>query len=528
MIKFNPARCALAAAVAVATFGSPLVASAAESKARVIVNYDQASSAKVRAAIAKLGGRVVVDLSEVNAVAVTLPAGKLRALKALRGVEGVEEDSIQTLQGGRQAFGAPLVLAAVAETVPYGIPMVQAQAGSLPALAAGTGKRVCIVDSGINATHEDLAANTMAGKNYVGVGDWNTDENSHGTHVAGTVAAIDNAVGVVGVAPNRELKLYISKVFDAAGSSASSLIAKGMLGCLQGKSNVLSMSLGGSSASSLQQKIATLLASRNVLMIAAAGNAGTSAVSYPAGFAEVVSVAAVDSSKVKASFSQFNADVEISGPGVGTLSTVPAGSQLGATASVGSTPFTVLGMDGSPIATANGALANFGFGDVPAAGSMTGKVCLISRGNISFADKVLNCQASGGVGAIIYNNTAGELAGTMGDVVTAIPSVGATQADGGVMLTKLGQAAQVSVAFNNDLYAAYSGTSMATPHVSAVAALVWSHFPTCTAAQIRAHLTGSAENLEAAGRDVNTGFGLVQARAMYDRIASFGCAGPAN
>lgn len=301
-----------------------------------------------------------------------------------------------------------------------------------------------------------------------------------------------------------------------------------MLGCLQGKSNVLSMSLGGSSASSLQQKIATLLASRNVLMIAAAGNAGTSAVSYPAGFAEVVSVAAVDSSKVKASFSQFNADVEISGPGVGTLSTVPAGSQLGATASVGSTPFTVLGMDGSPIATANGALANFGFGDVPAAGSMTGKVCLISRGNISFADKVLNCQASGGVGAIIYNNTAGELAGTMGDVVTAIPSVGATQADGGVMLTKLGQAAQVSVAFNNDLYAAYSGTSMATPHVSAVAALVWSHFPTCTAAQIRAHLTGSAENLEAAGRDVNTGFGLVQARAMYDRIASFGCAGPAN
>jgi subtilisin family serine protease len=72
-------------------------------------------------------------------------------------------------------------------------------------------------------------------------------------------------------------------------------------------------------------------------------------------------------------------------------------------------------------------------------------------------------------------------------------------------------------------YAYYDGTSMATPHVSAVAALVWSYFPTCTGAQIRSSLDKSALDLGPAGRDVKYGFGLVQAKAAYDRIKSQGC-----
>jgi subtilisin family serine protease len=72
-------------------------------------------------------------------------------------------------------------------------------------------------------------------------------------------------------------------------------------------------------------------------------------------------------------------------------------------------------------------------------------------------------------------------------------------------------------------YAYYDGTSMATPHVSAVAALVWSYFPQCSAAQLRSSLDKSALDLGAAGRDVKYGFGLVQAKAAYDRIKSQGC-----
>jgi subtilisin family serine protease len=258
-----------------------------------------------------------------------------------------------------------------------------------------------------------------------------------------------------------------------------------------------------------------------VLLIAAAGNSGNTAISYPAGFAEVVSVAAVDDLKVKASFSQFNADVEIAGPGVNTLSTLPVGKGTSATLSVAATPYTVLGMVGSPNASATGPLADFGLGDTPAPGSMAGKVCLIQRGNISFSDKVLNCQSSGGLGAVIYNNVPGELAGTLNGVVTTIPSVGATDVAGAAMLGQLGQSATVAVSTSD--YGALSGTSMATPHVAAVAALVWSYFPNCTAAQIRTSLNNSAEDLGTPGRDTSYGFGLVRAKSAFDRITALGC-----
>lgn len=84
------------------------------------------------------------------------------------------------------------------------------------------------------------------------------------------------------------------------------------------------MSLGGGRASATEEAaIDTLYNTNGVLLIAAAGNAGTTAVSYPAGYANVVSVAAVDSSNAKASFSQVNADVELAAPGVNVYSTVP-------------------------------------------------------------------------------------------------------------------------------------------------------------------------------------------------------------
>ena len=84
-----------------------------------------------------------------------------------------------------------------------------------------------------------------------------------------------------------------------------------------------------------------------------------------------------------------------------------------------------------------------------------------------------------------------------------------------------GSSATVAVSPSN--YAFFNGTSMATPHVSAVAALVWSYFPTCTVAQIRATLNNSAEDLGAAGRDTKFGYGLVRAKAAFDRAQSLGC-----
>ncbi|MGB9110248.1 MAG: PA domain-containing protein [Telluria sp.] len=75
--------------------------------------------------------------------------------------------------------------------------------------------------------------------------------------------------------------------------------------------------------------------------------------------------------------------------------------------------------------------------------AVSGKVCLIQRGTVDFATKVTNCQNSGGVGAVVYNNVAGPVAGTLGTTVTTIPSVGASDTEGAAMKGQLGQSATV-------------------------------------------------------------------------------------
>jgi subtilisin family serine protease len=233
-------------------------------------------------------------------------------------------------------------------------------------------------------------------------------------------------------------------------------------------------------------------------------------------------VAAIDVNQVRASFSQYNKQVELCRAGRRRASTV---LMTGSTATV-----SVNGLAPEAdawrvaLATASGALVNCGTGEASCAGA-AGKVCLIQRGTNTFAEKVLNCQTGGGVAAVIYNNVDGALLGTLGGVATSIPSVGISKADGETLVAQqLGQTATVSVAASN--YAKFDGTSMATPHVSAVAALVWSYYPTCTNAQVRNVLDATAKDLGAAGRDVYYGYGLVQAKAAYDRLTAGDCGGP--
>jgi subtilisin family serine protease len=153
--------------------------------------------------------------------------------------------------------------------------------------------------------------------------------------------------------------------------------------------------------------------------------------------------------------------------------------------------------------------------------AMAGKVCLIQRGSIDFAIKVANCQASGGVAAVVYNNALGSFSGTLGGATTSIPSVTVSDTDGAALRMQVGQTATVNVAATNHEH--WQGTSMATPHVAAVAALVWSYFPGCNASQIRSTLQKSAEDLGEPGRDAEFGFGLVRAKAAYERIRDHGC-----
>lgn len=504
----------LVATVAVGVLGS---ASAASDTTRVIVAFKPGSAASMKAAVKAAKGNVKHEIHGMNAMAIEVPTVALKGLQNNPNVEYVEEDLIRRATAlTTPSTGTPY---ASGQLVPYGIKMVQAD--QLSDLNAGN-RKVCIIDSGIDRAHEDFAGSTanMTGQFDAGTGNWYTDENHHGTHVAGTIAAVNNSgVGVVGVNAGAKLKLHIVKVFGAAGWAYSSTLASAANQCGTAGANVISMSLGGGRASKTEQRAFDTLQGKGILNIAAAGNDGNTVISYPAGYASVMMVGALDENKVWADFSQYNSKVEIAGPGVGVLSTIPTGAGTAPALTVGATVYAPGSMDGSPVKTATAPLADFGIGDAVNS-AMAGKVCLIARGTIDFATKVGNCEASGGVGAVVYNNAAGGFGGTVG-TATTIPSVSASDVEGAAMKSQLGQSA--TVAIKPYSYAYFDGTSMATPHVAAVAALVWSYYPSCTGAQIRASLTKSALDLGTAGRDTKYGFGLVQALTAKNRIASVGC-----
>jgi thermitase len=198
--------------------------------------------------------------------------------------------------------------------------------------AADSGIKVGIVDTGIMANHEDLAGKVVdcAGVRSFGIilGLFSNptidpgkcvDDNGHGTHVAGTVAArANNGKGVAGVAFNS--RLAICKGLDSSGAGPVAGIANCITYLSQVGAKVISMSFGAPSASSA---LATAVAnaSANALLIAAAGNDGNATLSYPAGYSQVVSVAATDRTDARASFSSTNCEVEVAAPGVDILST---------------------------------------------------------------------------------------------------------------------------------------------------------------------------------------------------------------
>jgi serine protease len=279
------------------------------------------------------------------------------------------------------------------------------------------------------------------------------------------------------------------------------------------------MSLGGSVSSATESNAFAQLNTQGILSIAAAGNGGNTAFSYPASYSSVMSVAATDINNTHASFSQSNSAVDIAAPGVAVLSTYP---HKDASLNVGAESFIVGALEGTVQSTASGALVSGGLCD--SVGSWSGKVVLCERGNITFADKVNNATSGGAAAAVIYNNAPSGFSGTLNGGST-IPAISATQEDGQFLLAnRLGQAANVSTISQSNAngYAYLDGTSMATPHVSGVAAIVWSANPSASNTAVRSALESTALDLGAACRDNDFGYGLVQALAATNALTGGG------
>jgi subtilisin len=191
----------------------------------------------------------------------------------------------------------------------------------------GAGVKVGILDTGIDYTHPELAAVYKGGYDFVNNDSDPMDDNGHGTHVAGIIAAADNGVGVVGVAPNVEL--YAIKVMDANGSGTWSVILQGLDWAVANGIQITNNSYGGQDYSSIVEAAFQNAWNNGILSVAAAGNSGGSSTAdttlYPARYNSVIAVAATDTNKVRTSFSSTGPATEISAPGLNIDSTWPGG-----------------------------------------------------------------------------------------------------------------------------------------------------------------------------------------------------------
>lgn len=197
------------------------------------------------------------------------------------------------------------------------------KASDAHAYSTGAGITVCVVDTGIQKTHPDLAGAVVGGENFVRTGrvidptKWN-DDNGHGTHVSGIIAARDNNIGVVGVAP--EAKLFAAKVLDKNGIGYVSAVADGILSCEEHGTKIINMSLGSAADSPVMEDAVIYAKGKGLIIVAAAGNEGGD-VSFPAKYPEVIAVSAVDSNLEFAYFSNFGPKIAFAAPGVAINST---------------------------------------------------------------------------------------------------------------------------------------------------------------------------------------------------------------
>ncbi len=180
----------------------------------------------------------------------------------------------------------------------------------------GSAVTVAVVDSGVRKTHEDLAGAVLAGRDLVtGSGDGSNDQNGHGTHVAGIIAARSNGRGIVGGAPG--VKILPVRVLDGSGSGYSSDVAEGIIWATDNGAKVINLSLGGNVPSQATQEAIQYAQAHGALVLAAAGNAGQSgnAALYPAAFPEPVAVGAINAAKQRAPFSNWGSYVDVVAPG---------------------------------------------------------------------------------------------------------------------------------------------------------------------------------------------------------------------
>jgi subtilisin family serine protease len=539
---------------------------------RYIIGMKAGSAAKT----AQFAGREVEELRYLDSLVVALTDSEVAAMRNDPSVQFVERADILFFATDQARPGRSIVAEshpADAQVTPYGITLVHAPA--VWPVARGAGINVAIVDTGIDYTHPEFKDRYKGGFNAITGTNDPRDDDGHGTHVAGTIGAADDNIGVVGVAPS--VNLWSAKVLSPDASTglatgSNSQIATGLNWVLSKKTElggnwIVNMSLGQCTDLAVSDQCSTVpsfamqsacqkLADAGVLVFAASGNDSTdkhiATVSYPAAFSSVIAVGALDASQKIAVFSNQGPEIALTGPGVDVFSTYIVGQGTNSFVTTSNASYDAFALVGAGKGTPSGQYVYCGIGaaagDFPA--SVKDNIALIQRGSATFNLKTKNAIAAGAKAVVIYNCSIAATPATCGSETfggwTLIGKVNATtglkdpacdngtstnckddpadlafqwpvdigisNADGEAL--RKGAAGSLLTAKNvADDYVSLSGTSMACPHAAGVAALVWSVAPSASASAVKSALFNSAADLGTAGKDTTFGYGLLDAYA---------------
>ena len=200
--------------------------------------------------------------------------------------------------------------------MPWGVKAIHApQAWSK---STGVHVKIGVIDTGADYRHPDLRHSLASGINLLHRGLLPLDDNGHGTHIAGTLAAAGGTRGMMGVAP-RSL-LYPIKAFDHNGSAYVSDIVLGIDWCVQNKIDLINMSFGMKSRSKALHDVVLKAYHAGIAIIASSGNDGKRGGDYPARYTEAIAVGAIDKKRQVAGFSNRGPYIDVYGPGEGVPS----------------------------------------------------------------------------------------------------------------------------------------------------------------------------------------------------------------
>ncbi|KAL4522406.1 hypothetical protein Ndes2437A_g07185 [Nannochloris sp. 'desiccata'] len=479
------------------------------------------------------------DLAVLSGPANTVIAEALK----LPGVQSIEEDIILKAHKVQNAASVTKcnqkcmykdgnLGSSQKEILPYGIQMVVGRAGIGPGPSSllGSDVVVCILDTGIYTNHSDLKRNSFSGCTKATTEGsmcrfypFNAPKEPHGTHISGTIAATrGNGRGVLGILPSG-VDIIGSNVLPGRGSGPLSLTLEALSLCeaevdarqAKGKSAraVVNMSFGTSEKSpALESAINRMYRRGDILFVASAGNEQVSSpgqVIYPAGFASAISVGAVNCNKQVAAFSQRNHHVSLVAPGVDILSTtlpekIDSVKLQARTASGFKSILPVEAVDHSGFGTITAAeIVNCGLGTSP---------CRKSKGKACATLETAECRPANGK--------------------SFPPTVALSHKDGKMLKTwiakKPGSKVTLSVKKSSQttMFKRNSGTSMAAPHVTGIAARIWAAFPECQSFDVRKALESGAKDIGRSGKDINSGYGLVDLNGAYQELQKMACAQP--